>query len=85
MACSKDLDGFVSLRSLRLWLLHVQQLLTMPASSAATAAAPQLLLLMPSLLLPPPRRCCVDAATFTATATAVRVGDHFLVLQTRAN
>ena len=27
MICSKDLDGFVSARSLRLWLLRVQQLL----------------------------------------------------------
>ena len=44
MACSKDLDGFVSLRSLRLWLLRVQQLLTIPAAAAPPSNADHWLL-----------------------------------------
>ena len=39
MACSKVLDVFVSARSLRLWRLRVQLLLTSPAAAAAPRPA----------------------------------------------
>ena len=45
MICSKDLDGFVSARSLRLWLLRVQQLLTIPAAAALPSSTDCWLLL----------------------------------------